>query len=1112
MIMKSRKFPFYQKSKFLTLTLTFLFLNNSNAATYTMGTSGSQSATITATSGSPDKFYDNGGSGSNYSNNITSVTYTFNCAGGKYVRMKMNLLYTESCCDYFYVYDGATTSDRLIGTDYFSGSDPGDFMYCSTTGSLTIKFETDGSLNYDGWDADVWIDDYPGQLWDGSSNTDIGVAANWEGSVVPYGNFSSIYIPSGLSNYPTISNSTIELEVYDLRIASGGTMTYSTTASGHSIYVYGDMVIDGTFNHSGNYYLQFEGGTSSNYASLSGSGTYTTLRADFGYNRLAYYKILNDMTILDFYLENDLGTAKFDMNNYNLTAYYFEVESSTTFYQKSGILSIEESTPTINNASFDEGTGTTYFSSGTTWTNVSQTVPSITYYNLKVRTNNSYVASIGTGSNVTVGNDFTVVNPGAAGGVATTIDDIVVSNNCYIGNTGNALTLNLADRLYRSSGTGTLTMGNVVAHAINVTYASASNYAISGFGASPTFYGTFTYNSGSAQKVIPATYYDFVSTGTGTKTLYGNIDINGDITLSNGVLSQSTFDINVAENWTSSGNYFLEGTGTVTFDGTAVSNISSTSSSVTSSIFSDACESATGWTLNSGSAAWVLITPTGTNSPSADNSTSGTQCFKTGGASSTYTSTSTYILTSPVIDLTSSSNSTLTFYLWMDPEGTSSNYDGGFIEVFNGTTWVSISGNLAYDATINSGYSNPYGGTSAWCYDHLSWVQVTVDISAYDGRSDFQIRFKFGSDSSGEEGGWAIDDVAVSSNSTYTGEAFNKFAVNKTGGGSVTLGSKILVQTSLTFTDGIITSTSSNYPEFDEDATVAGTPSATCHVNGVIKKRTNTTTPFVFPCGDGSAYRSCEIAASNTNSTTWTNQYFSSAYSDLTVTGISHVSTVEYWTLDRSSSPTPADALITLSWDANSLADEDYTDIVVAHYNGADWETAGGNNHTGNASAGTVESNAAWASYSPFTLGSATGIVPLPITLVSFDAEPNQDNIATHWKTSAEINNDYFTVERSQDGVNFTPIGRVEGAGNSSIELNYMYLDKTYEFGINYYRLKQTDFDGKNSYSEIVTVDVEQENKTIINTVNSLGQEVNQNYKGVVFDIYSDGTSSKRIQ
>jgi hypothetical protein len=1110
--MKSLKFPFYL-TRILILCIFFVgggtFVH---AATYTMGTSGSQSATITATSGSPDKFYDNGGVGSNYSNGITSVTYTFNCAGGKYVRMKMNLLFTESCCDYFYVYDGATTSDRLIGEGYFSGNDPGDFMYCSTTGSLTVKFVSDGSVTKDGWDADIWIDDYAGQMWDGSSSTDIGVGANWEGSVVPYGNFSSIYIPSGLGNYPEVSNSTLELEVYDLTIASGASMTYSTTTASHSIFVYGDMVIDGTFNHTGNYYVQFEGGTSSNYASISGSGSFATLRADFGYNRLAYYKILNDIEILDYKLENDNGTSKFDMNNYNLTAYYFEIESSTTFYQKSGILSIEEDTPTINNASFDEGTGTTYFSSGTTWTNVSQTIPSITYYDLKVRTNNGYTATLGSGSTITVSNDFTLLNPGPAGGVATSANDITVANNLYIGNTGNALTLNLPYRLYRSSGTGTLTMGNVATHAINITYASASNYAISGFGASPTFYGIFTYNSASAQKVIPATYYDFVSTGTGTKTLFGNIDVNGDVTLSNGVLSQSTFDINVAENWTGTGNYFLEGTGTVTFDGTAVSTITNNSSSISKSVYSNSCESATGWTLNTGTAAWVLITPTGSNSPSADNSVSGTKCFKTAADGATYAITSTYILTSPVIDLTNATSSSLTFYLWMDSENSTDNYDGGFLEVYNGTTWVSISADISYDASINSGWSNPYGGTSAWCYDRTSWTLVTVDISAYDGRSDFQIRFKFGSDSSGEEGGWAIDDLEVSGNETYVGEAFNKFAINKTGGGSVTLGSKMMVQESLTFTAGIITSTSSYFPEFDEDATVAGTPSATSHVNGVIKKRTNTTTPFVFPCGDGSAYRSCEIAASNTNSTTWTNQYFSSAYSDLTVTGINHVSTVEYWTLDRSSSPTPADALITLSWDANSLADADYTDIVVAHYNGADWETAGGNNHTGNATAGTVESNAAWASYSPFTLGSATGIVPLPITLVSFEAEPYQNDILTNWKTSAEINNDYFTVERSQDGVTFIPIGRVEGAGNSDYELNYTYIDKEYENGINYYRLKQTDFDGKETYSEIVSVDFYKEQKTLLIIVNSLGQEVNENYKGVVFDIYSDGTSTKRIQ
>lgn len=55
-----------------------------------MGTSGTQSTTITALIGSPDTFYDDGGSGSNYSDNIADVRYTFNCEAGKHIRIRFN--------------------------------------------------------------------------------------------------------------------------------------------------------------------------------------------------------------------------------------------------------------------------------------------------------------------------------------------------------------------------------------------------------------------------------------------------------------------------------------------------------------------------------------------------------------------------------------------------------------------------------------------------------------------------------------------------------------------------------------------------------------------------------------------------------------------------------------------------------------------------------------------------------------------------------------------------------------------------------------------------------------------------------------------------------------
>jgi hypothetical protein len=95
---------------------------------------------------------------------------------------------------------------------------------------------------------------------------------------------------------------------------------------------------------------------------------------------------------------------------------------------------------------------------------------------------------------------------------------------------------------------------------------------------------------------------------------------------------------------------------------------------------------------------------------------------------------------------------------------------------------------------------------------------------------------------------------------------------------------------------------------------------------------------------------------------------------------------------------------------------------------------------------------------------------PTPITLLNFKAVKNESQVDIDWQTATEINNDYFTVEKSKNGIDFTTVGIVDGAGNSQSTLNYQTTDHSPYNGISYYRLKQTDFDGKFSYSNIEAV------------------------------------------
>ncbi len=108
-----------------------------------------------------------------------------------------------------------------------------------------------------------------------------------------------------------------------------------------------------------------------------------------------------------------------------------------------------------------------------------------------------------------------------------------------------------------------------------------------------------------------------------------------------------------------------------------------------------------------------------------------------------------------------------------------------------------------------------------------------------------------------------------------------------------------------------------------------------------------------------------------------------------------------------------------------------------------------------------------------FTLATINSIqTPLPIELINFTIQlTDEATVKLSWKTLTETNNDYFTIERSKKVGNWEVIDEVVGAGNSSSLLSYHSFDNKPYIGISYYRLKQTDFDGEYSYSDIVAVD-----------------------------------------
>jgi hypothetical protein len=150
---------------------------------------------------------------------------------------------------------------------------------------------------------------------------------------------------------------------------------------------------------------------------------------------------------------------------------------------------------------------------------------------------------------------------------------------------------------------------------------------------------------------------------------------------------------------------------------------------------------------------------------------------------------------------------------------------------------------------------------------------------------------------------------------------------------------------------------------------------------------------------------------------------------------------------------------------------------------------------------------------------SGGGTQVLPISLISFTFEKAENAIVFNWQTASETNNDYFTLERSLDAVHFQTIGIVRGAGNSNIIKDYQFIDNGIEINqIYYYRLKQTDYDGKFSYSRVIIVNPNVSETQLLknyiangNLIIDIQSAYDQNMQIDLFDISGKLIQSNRI-
>jgi len=278
---------------------------------------------------------------------------------------------------------------------------------------------------------------------------------------------------------------------------------------------------------------------------------------------------------------------------------------------------------------------------------------------------------------------------------------------------------------------------------------------------------------------------------------------------------------------------------------------------------------------------------------------------------------------------------------------------------------------------------------------------------------------------------------------------------------------------SITFNKGILVSTSSNMLILGDNVT-ALTASDSSFVDGPVRKIGNDV--FTFPVGkNDSIYARIAISAPGNTSDHFTAEYFNDdpdAFYDRDLKDISldHISQCEYWILDRTNGS--SNVSVTLSWNTpRSCGVTNLADLAVARWDGTQWKDHQNGGTVGTTTTGTIVSLGTVTNFSPFTLASTSLSNPLPVELIDFNVIKKMDVAEISWTTKTENNNDYFTIQRSMDGINFTDLKTIDGAGNSNSKIDYLWIDESPLNGVSYYRLKQVDFDGQAKFSEIRVID-----------------------------------------
>ncbi|HTF17629.1 MAG TPA: T9SS type A sorting domain-containing protein [Chryseolinea sp.] len=564
--------------------------------------------------------------------------------------------------------------------------------------------------------------------------------------------------------------------------------------------------------------------------------------------------------------------------------------------------------------------------------------------------------------------------------------------------------------------------------------------------------GTVEYNGPVTLSATQATYNNLSFTGTGVKEL-GNVDliVNGNVSIAagtvNNTVNRSINMVNTAGDFTNNG-IFNAGSGSIT-------------------IGRDLFNSGAGATFNAPNSTTGLKVMRNLTNGTGASFIAGTDSVGVRGTlvnSGTFTAGGNALRVNGNLQNTGGTFTTAAGTVYVGSTLTNSApFSAGTGAITVQGQFVNSGASAAYAANANSLFVNGFINLSANSTFNAGTGQITLN-----GHWNNSATFTAGTGTTNFTG---------AANQNVNG-ATTFYNVGRSGGGNLILNNDVIMSGLLSLSTGnIVTGTNVLSLINTSSQPVTGYSPAAYIDGGLSITYPNTALASrVYPIANAGAYRPVTIQQTLAfTSSVVLVRMTNTPPTGTAPAGVDRLSQARYFAINLLSG-TMNSPTVDLSFNTNGTADETIATPTNARVlrsataPSGPWTNEGGSgvfapaDPAGHVTSGTTS----FTSGTYFALGYPNEITP--VTLVSFSASLHSDMVALSWATASEINNHYFTIERSDERLQFDSLFSVAGAGDSQLLLHYQAMDYSPLQGVSFYRLKQTDYDLKYTYSRVVRV------------------------------------------